>query len=112
MVFLPASLLLLLLGIAFSWLNKVERPIKANRIPIVLSIGLAIYLWWLIELQRSIGCPTMVGECYVQHEDLEILQFYKLVFGATSYVFMFYLAVLSLLRSFRLHKMAFKGSRS
>lgn len=101
MLFLPISCLLAALAIWLSWLNKSGRPVRENLFPIALLFGQATFLFWLVNLQRSIGCPTTFGECYVEHEDLLMLQMLKPIFAVTSFLFWGYLSSLSLLRIYR-----------
>lgn len=104
MLFLLISTLLVTLAVGLSWLNKSERPVRENLIPIALLIGQATLLLWLVNLQRSMGCPTTFGECYVEHEDLLMLQILKPVFAVMSLLFWGYLSSLSLLRVYRFIK--------
>ena len=107
MLFLPISFLLVALAVGLSLLNKVERPLRANWLPIMLVVGQAAFLFWLVDQQKAIGCPTMLGEYYVQHENLMTLQMLKFVFALGSWVYWLYLGVVILLRCYRLIK--FKG---
>lgn len=101
MLFLPISFLLVVLAVVLSWVNKSERPFRANWLPITLLVGQALVLYRLIDLQRSIGCPTMLGECYVQHPDLDLLHFIKMGFTFSSWGYWLYLLILISSRAFK-----------
>lgn len=109
MLFLPISILLVALAVALSWLNKAERPVRGNLLPIILLVGQALFLLWLVNLQRNIGCATTFGDCYVQHEDQGLLEFSKLVFALSSWGYWLYLGILIILRLVRKGDLALKG---
>jgi hypothetical protein len=101
MCFLLISTVLIALAVGLSWLNNSERPIRANWFPILLLVGQALIVDSLIDLQRSIGCPTDFGPCYAQHKDLSFLQDSKLLFAITSWLYWFYLLILILVSAFK-----------
>ena len=109
MLFLLISILLVALAVALSWCNKVNQPIRANWLPIVLLVGQALIIFYLMDLQRSIGCTTAFGPCYEQHDDLSYLQDSKILFGISSWVYWFYLGLLIIIRLVRFGIAAWKG---
>ena len=101
MLFLLISILLVALAVGLSWFNKEERPLRANWLPIVLFVGQVFFLIWLINFQRTIGCPTRFGDCYVEHSDLDVLQFSKMVFALGSWGYWLYLGFVNVFRLIR-----------
>ena len=104
MLFLPISMLLLSLAIILSWANREQYPFRANRYAIVIFIIQAIALGWLVYLHDTIGCPSYFGECYKQHDAIELLQIGSLVFAVCSWIFYILLATQILVRFFRIFR--------
>lgn len=107
MLFIPISATLLSVAIFLSWASKNQHPFQVNWIGIALFALQVIAFIWLVDLQRSIGCPTLFGECYTQHDDLLFLQSTKLLFGVTAWLFWGYLFALIFVRIFSFFKKIF-----
>lgn len=101
MLFLPITVLLLSLAILLSWANREPHPFRANRYAIATFIIQALALAWLAYLHHTIGCPSYFGDCYIQHDAIELLQVGSLVFALSSWIFYLLLCIQILVRFFR-----------